>query len=672
MVLVLLILFAPVSSRAASRGKRVAPIPREYAGPQQAVEGIVAQSGLAGVVLWPGAAVVDGDSLPCGTLAVAARALLEEVLGPYPEAGAVFHASHNSLALGAVLPEGRSDELLEILSRLALAESPRPAVVDEAIADARERAVARAGDPLEQARIAALGALFPGFRGPWLAEGTVVSLRSLGAAGVTEALALVRKLPVQARVIGARGLAGRVAERLGSRLGDLPALAAPAALEGEEPGVIVYEERGRTSSQSAVVLAARFDRRLAEEKGSAILLMLETLRAGEGSLSQRLGVAVGPAVEPWLEQLWLDQAGGAVVLGARIDLERVESAWSVLSGTISSLQRQSFRSDAVLRARQRLDHRAKELGMEIGSRLVLQGVEQPPWSWPPPDRWRAPIQSAALKGVATTLFSPGHRAGALAGPQDVRHAGRAFDTWDRIPAGAFCPGKGSLRCESRMVAALGRDGDLRPLAESVVRKLSTPGEEPPRQAFSATYRVFEDTPAGSFVADLEVDSGEAGAALRWRGPGWTLEARSSKDGGQVLLDGGAVTEAPSAALDRVEAYASQEPVVLAAAVAAGLIPARVQMVACPGADRCPAIRAELPEGSTLLLVLDASSAQPLETRIWWAAKDGDREPDEVLRYGDWREIDGTRIAGRLEVTARDAAPRRFELVRWRWFPAAGQ
>jgi len=626
---------------------------------------VASPAGLAGALIWPAPETIEGDRLAPGTVVIAARALLEDVLGPFAAAEPLLEPIAGGLAVGAEVPAGHQEELIEILSELAIVAPPPSPLLHEALSEARERARARAEDPLEQARLAALSALFPGFRGPWLAEGRVMTLSAVSEEGILEALDGLRQRPFALRIAGPAALERSVLARVKERVRPLPPVGASAP-PAEHRGIVIYDDRPESGGQAALVVAARLDPSVVARTGVAVPLLLECLREGEGSLAQRLSVAFGAEADAWIEALWLGENGASVVLGVRVDAARAESSLSVLMGTIASIKTQPFRSDAVLRARQRLDRHAKAVLEDAGALLIKKGIVRSGWDWPPSQRWKSPTNAAKVRAAANDLFAPAGLSRALAGPVGFHRLGGVFADWKKLPAAAFCPGQVGFHCPSRLASALGRAGDTHSLARRVLSALGDGDDAQARQAFHAEYSLRESTPAGVLKLSLSIDSSAQRVRMRWEGPGVELEAVSKGEGGHLTRQGVEASELPRPGLDRLEAWASREPVVLVSAVVAGLVRARTRIVGCHLAAGCPAIRTEMPEGSVLELVLDPESAEPLELRCWWSADSENRSPDELQRLLAWRRVGGVRVASKVLVEPRRGGRRELILKSWVW------
>nr|MBP7149456.1 hypothetical protein [Acidobacteriota bacterium] len=117
---------------------------------------------------------------------------------------------------------------------------------------------------------------------------------------------------------------------------------------------------------------------------------------------------------------------------------------------------------------------------------------------------------------------------------------------------------------------------------------------------------------------------------------------------------------------RLEAISCREPAVFLARVLSGAVGAAAVESACGAPEPCPALRADLADGSVVLLVVDRETHMPRSMKTWWAGKEDTRTPDEQVRYEAWRRVGGVQLAAVMTVEDALGAVRRFRLRDWVW------
>lgn len=637
---------------------------RETAGPGGESVGLVMTGGkIAGAVLWPAATIVEGRALPAGTMAVAAHATLTAALAGEPGARPLLESTAGFLALGVEVPDGDEARLIAILARLASPAAPSPAAVATAVQTLRKRVTDRWADPLERARLAAIGLLFPGAGGPWLPWGTPDSLARVDAPAVQAAVAAVRRRPVGVRVVGPAGLAGRAATALSARVGrmqDTPAPPEAPAL----PVAAVLPAGPEDPPVRDVGMALAYRVPPGEDAaGPALAVLVEALSEGPGSLPQRLRVALSDPVRSVVEVVPTPGGGGVLVVGARVAHENGAAVYRVLDGVISSVRALPMSDASITRARRRLDDQASyRAGDAVAALLGL--IRRTPWSWPPEG---SRPESSAVRQAATGLFDPERRATAAAGkiPAEilsadplragVRIAWRNFDPLSEgLGATAEAP-DGAAAAPAAAGARLARE-----IFERLAGGLSA-GALP---AFRASYQSREATPVGPATSALSLEASAEGTTVASASRHWTIRARIGEEGAEAQLPGSQGT-APLAEADRIAAIALREPLLLASAAAKGAVPSTVLTATCDELP-CRALRVELGEGTVLLLALDPASSLPTETRIWFAGRDESKPPDEHVRYTSWTTVGGARLASGMTIRDGMGTTRELRLVEWSW------
>ncbi|MBP7149178.1 MAG: hypothetical protein KBD01_16740, partial [Acidobacteria bacterium] len=560
--------------------REVPRLATESAGPGGSVAGTLApRAGVAGVVLWPGPAVLETQGLSPGSAAAAAHAAVDAVLAAEPGWRPLVEVLPEAVAVGAMSPEGDGERLARILVALASPRTPGANEEVEALLDAQgRRSSERWDDALEVSRQAVLGLAFPSFDGPWSGWPPPGVLAELDRAGIEAVLANVRRAPVRARVAGPPGLAERVAVALGGRLGSAappPAAEDPAPL----PAGLVVTRDAREDDTVGLALAFRFSAAEARQHAAALEVLAEALRVGEGSLRQRLDVTVGKDAACKVEVEPAGSRGGALVLRASVPSGNALAAWQVVEGSVSSVRSMPLREDALMRARQRLDARAEQARRDAGV-IVLDSLRQAVSGWPPEDRWSRPPAAQDVREFATTLITPERRAAALAGPLfEALPQIEVLKGVRRVGWSQFDPTSGDLARADTFDAVDREKGQV--LARETLLALSGGRPIGLETAYHARYDVSEDTPAGVAESVVVLASGPAGATMTVESGKWTLEAQE-KDApaSEPILPGGGGDSPEVAPNGRLEAISCREPAVFLARVLSGAVGAAAVESAC--------------------------------------------------------------------------------------------
>ncbi len=657
-----LALFAPRAVRAAA--PMPAPQPVEESGAARAV--VLGEGRVAGTVLWPAPAEIEGQALPRGTLAVAAHAVLQNALAGEPDARPLVEFGPDFVALGTELASNDEPRLFRILARLANPAPLAPPAVDAALQQVRQQRGEAWADPLERARIAALGVLFPGGRGGWNAGGNPGSLERVDAGDVEAALAAVRRRPVELRLAGPVGLAARAAAALTNRLGEFaephaPALAsklpASALLPGPGPGPF--------ADQAALMIAFAVSAEDAEAVGPVLSVLEESLAEGQGSLPQRLGISSKDKIAALLDVVPVPGGGGVVLFGARVGRGQAAAAWRVLEGLVASLRALPLGDAAVYRAKQRLDEQAVARATDAGAALLAL-LRNQPWSWPPDDR-DTPLMAAEVRVAALKVLTPGRRASVAVGSigddvlqaESFRAATRAdWSTLEPLPATPHVPRRATPHVDDAAA------GEARTAAAILFRTLADGKEPEDLPGFEASYRVRESTPLGPAETDLRIEGGPDGTFVDVARGSWRVQARGGEEGAEARVpDNGAAL--PINEPDRLPALVLREPALFAAAAMRGLVPI-AEVEAKDGTATVPGLRAVLPEGTVLLLLLDPETRFPAGLRVWHLGHDARRAPDEEVRYTSWALVGGVRVAASLTVRDELGTTRDVRLSTWFW------
>jgi hypothetical protein len=649
----------PAAAAALPKVPEVPPPVLEAAGPGDAVRGVVVPgTRLAGVVLWPGRESLESPGVPAGAALVSAQLAALAAAAAEPGAAPLVMLFPDGIGVGVRLDGGDEARLARVLSALATprppAEGPRQAAIERLQRIAGEHW----SSPETVARRAALGLLYPGSRFPWDPVPAPSAVGEADANARAAVFAAVRESRVRFLVAGPAGLAGRLAGTLAARGGGpqagaaapVPAPSAPlAALVDEEDGPGAPGRVGLALAYALAGSAAPPNQR------AALAVLAEGLTEGEGSLAQRLKVVLGEPAPARVEIL--RGAGGdeALVLSALVPAPSAGLAWRVMTGAVTSVQTIALRDDAIYRARRRLAEEAAARRTDPPAALAdaFGGTAAVPAPAPA-------LRAADLEAAAQQALVPGRRAAAAAGPLgDVLVEVPEFEGALRLAWERFDPLSETLMQSGD---AAERDAAAaQELARAALAALAvgtTPAFDP---RYRATYRVREETPAGPVESTLRIVASPDGISWSVDAPDWTIEAEERAAKGAAPADG--VIHLPQP--NRLLGLALREPAILLASIADGTVGAEAVRASCDGA-LCPALRAELEDGSVLTLVLDDATKMPRALRTWWPGKDESRAPDEQVRYLAWRRAGTVRVAEQVSVEDALGTTRRVTLEEWSW------
>jgi hypothetical protein len=270
------------------------------------------------------------------------------------------------------------------------------------------------------------------------------------------------------------------------------------------------------------------------------------------------------------------------------------------------------------------------------------------------------LRAADVQAAAQHALVPERQASVAAGPLDEEIA-QAADfqqalrlAWERFdPQSETLMQSGDAAERDAAAAQELARGALAALADG-----ATPAFDP---RYRATYRVREETPAGPIESTLRIVASPDGIAWTVDAPDWTIEAEERPGKGTPSPDG--VIHLPQP--NRLLGLALREPAILLASVVDGTVAAEAVRATCDGV-LCPALRAELEDGSVLTLVLDDATKMPRALRTWWPGKDEGRAPDEQVRYLGWRKAGTVRVAEQVSVEDALGTTRRVTLDEWSW------
>ena len=663
---------AKKKSRSSSKSKKksvaAAPLPKipdvpppvlESAGPVELVRAVVVPgTRLAGVVVWPVRDALEGQGVPSGSALVAAHLAATVAAAAEPGATPLVVLLPDGIAVGARLDGSDEARLARVLSALA---TPRP-LPDGPRQAATERLQPTASGHWSNAEVvarrAALGLLYPGNRFPWDPVPGPQAVSEADAGARAAVFAAVREAPVRYLVAGPAGLAGRLAGQLPSRSGARPAVAEAPIPAPRAPLAALVDEEDAAGAPGKVGLALAFSlagSAAPPAQRAALAVLAEALTEGEGSLSQRLKVVLGQAAPARVEILRGAGSDEALVMSALVPAPSAGLAWRVLTGAVSSVKTIALRDDAIYRARRRLAERAAVRRTDPAAALIdaFGGAVVLPSPSPP-------LRAADVQTAAQQALLPERQAAVAAGPLDEELAEvPEFQQALRLAWERFDPLSETLMQSG---GAAERDAaaaqELARAALTALADGTTPAFDP---RYRATYRVREETPAGPIESTLRIVASPEGISWTVDAPDWTIEAEERPGKGTAAPDG--VIHLPQP--NRLLGLALREPAILLASVVDGSVTAEAVRATCDGA-LCPALRAELEDGSVLTLVLDEATRMPRALRTWWPGKDESRAPDEQVRYLAWRRAGTVRVAEQVSVEDALGTTRRVTLDEWKW------
>ena len=661
---------AKKKSRSPSKKKSVAaaPLPRipevpppvlEAAGPGNGVRGVVVPgSRLAGVVVWPVRDALEQQGVPAGSALVSAQLAALAAAAAEPGATPLVALLPDGIAVGARLDGGDESRLARLLSTLASPRPPPDGPRQAAIERLQRTASEHWSSPETVARRAALGLLYPGSRFPWDPVPGPQALSEADAGARAAVFAAVREAPVRYLVAGPAGLAGRLAAQLPARSGPVPAAAEAPIPAIRAPLAALVDEEETSGAPGKVGLALAFalpGAAAPPAQRAALAVLAEALTEGEGSLAQRLKVVLGEAAPAQVAIVHGAGDDEAFVMSAIVPAPSAGLAWRVLTGAVSSVRTIALRDDAIYRARRRLAEEATARRADPGAALLDAfggGAAAPS---PAPTLRAGDVQAAAQQALV-----PERQASVAAGPlvdevakapefQQALHL--AWERFDPLSETMMQSGDAAER-DAAAAQELARAA-LTALADG-----ATPAFDP---RYRATYRVREETPAGPIESTLRIVASPDGISWTVDAPDWTIEAEERPGKGTASTDG--VIHLPQP--NRLLGLALREPAILLASVVDGAVTAEVVRATCDG-TLCPALRAELEDGSVLTLVLDDATKLPRALRTWWPGKDEKRVPDEQVRYLAWRKAGTVRVAELVSVEDALGTTRRVSLDEWTW------
>ena len=659
---------AKKKSRSSSKKKSVAaaPLPKipevpppvlEAAGPGEFVRGVVVPgSRLAGVVVWPMRDALEQQGVPAGSALVCAQLAALVAAAAEPGATPLVALMPDGIAVGAGLDGGDETRLARLLAALASPRPPPDGLRQAATERLHRTASEHWSNPETVARRAALGLLYPGSRYPWDPVPGPQALSEADAGARAAVFAAVREAPVRYLVAGSAGLAGRLASQLPSRSGAGPAAAEAPIPAPRAPLAAVIDEEDTSGAPGKVGLALAFslaDLAAPPTQRAALAVLAEALTEGEGSLAQRLKVVLGEAAPAQVAIVRGAGSDQALVMSALVPAPSAGLAWRVLTGAVSSVKTIALRDDAIYRARRRLAEEAASRRTDPAAALLdaFGGGR----AAPSPSLRAGDVQVAAQQALM-----PERQAAVAAGPlADEAAEAPEFQQALRLAWERFDPLSETLMQSGD---AAERDAAAaQELARAVLTALAdgaTPAFDP---RYRATYRVREETPAGAIESTLRIVASPDGITWTVDAPDWTIEAEERPGKGTASPDG--VIHLPQP--NRLLGLALREPAILLASVVDGAVTAEVVRATCDG-TLCPALRAELEDGSVLTLVLDDATKMPRALRTWWPGKDEKRVPDEQVRYLAWRKVGTVRVAELVSVEDALGTTRRVSLDEWTW------
>lgn len=648
-----LLLGAVVLAGADARAARSAGSgePLESKGPVRIV--IAEGEGAAFAVLWPPIREIEAGTPP-GTAFATASLIARRVSESVPGARPWVAASADGLEVGVSVPEGTAaDDVALMALRVAVPLDGdvrgRRDELAALIAELDEQA-----SPSRRARGVAMG-LAAGGRGVGPAAlGGRASRERIRLADVQLVAERARGRARAVRVIGDAELGAKVEERL-----DLRETPPASRLEATIPtkARLAFAVRPHADDEERVGIAhvyvAPYD--VARDSDGAFSLLVEAMRNGEGSLTQRASVKFeDDDVTTSIEEFALDGAV-AVMLSGEAPASQAARLQRLLSGVAASIAELPLREDALARARKRLDEAVTE---SAGARAILEARARPSLAkWPPDERWNRPPRALDVRELAAEILDPSRRLTVVAGA-----APRPFDEWlDTVPhvySGWSAEGLESRTSIGDLLDVLPRplSAEVRELATSIADALGVVdplGGGP--VGFRATWSVIESTPVGEARSELVVESADSTRWSSYTVDDESLVVQTGPSVEEVVLPGLAQESAEIVAPSRAAAMELFQPLVLLRRVLRGELTAR--------AVGESTLEIDLPGGGRARLEVDPRSRRPSELEIWWYRSSGD-DPDETVRYAEFGESEGGDVVRRATIADRLGTVRRLVLEDW--------
>lgn len=614
-------------------------------------------------IVWPAPETLE-RGLPAGTSAIAAGLLVNGLLEGRESSESLVMGLSDGLAVGVRIGEVDANDMIALAKALA-----EPQLLDgRALVGALEREDARSRERTTDPVFRAIaGSLHFGLGpGAGLAVEPGLSLRSrVDAESLAIVFERVRQAPLELAFVGPSALAVELEAALSHRLAPR---AGGSDLGDFRRGVFVTSENGSPldaegeDARVVVAHAFRVSAARAAALGPSLPLLVESLRSGEGSLDQRLAVAVADDAGSSSEVRWFGDRDGGGLLVVLVDTSRSRAAetWTVMEGVAASLAALPLRPDSLSRARARLDARTKARRESVEQGLMeLLGNEA--GIWPPEGRWSKPPGPDDVRAAAAAVFDVDARLAVIAGDAP----------WEAIPdslegeATGFRFGVNGLElCAPLAADSLPVDRATIALARRVLAVLGVRGDAP--RSYAARYRITEPTPLGDGILEAALERAEDGSVLYDIARGdLGMQIERGPGGGATIMPDGEVT-ASSGAGGRVASLAHIEPAVLAADVVAGAVVASSGRVPCEAAAAgCEALVIEPSGGGRLVLVM-REDGLPVEARVWWFVDGRERIHDERVRLVTWSTLSsGLRVSRERDLEDVLGATRRVALIEWK-------
>lgn len=614
-------------------------------------------------IVWPAPEILD-RGLPAGTSAIAAGLLVNGLLEWSESGESLVMGLPDGLAVGVRTDAADAIDMVALATALA---EPQP-LDGGALARALEREDAKSRERTTDPVFRALaGSLYFGLGpGAGLAVEPGLSLRSrVDAESLAIVFERVRQAPLELAFVGPSVLAAQLEAALAPRLAPRAGGRAPSDFRR---GVFVTSENGGPldaegeDARVVVTHAFRVSAASAAALGPSLPLLVESLRSGEGSLEQRLAVAVADDAGASPDVQWFGDGEGGGLLVVIVDTSRSRAAetWTVMEGVAASLAALPLRPDALSRARARLDARSKVSRESVEQALMaLLGNEA--GIWPPEGRWSKPPGPDDVRAAAAAVFDVDARLAVIAGDAP----------WEAIPdalegeATGFRLGVNGVElCTPLAADSLPVDRATIALARRVLAVLGVRGDAP--RSYAARYRITEPTPLGDGVLEAALERAEDGSVLYEVARGdLGMQIERGPGGAATIMPDGEVTAA-SGSGGRVASLAHIEPAVLAADVVEGAVVASSGRVPCEAAAAgCEALVIEPSGGGRLVLVM-REDGLPIEARVWWFVDGRDRIHDERVRLVTWSTLSsGLRVSRERDLEDVLGATRRVALIEWK-------
>ena len=634
---------------------------------------------LAAVALWP----AMEDEVPVGVAFSVAYVLAHRAAHSVEGARPLVFFAPNGLAVGMVAPVGQERAVWSAMPDLL-----RPKGWEEIRKDfERHRRKRREDSAQATVSAALLQQLFP--HGTHVRRGAYAD-RPWAQVHREDAAALFRRVrfaPWALRIAGPPGVAARAYAALSETVDADDGVASSRKRGAESAGTERARPADAASPHRLLWIADDADvgdesdgecsigvgyrlPQVSERDRFVLPVLLSALSEGQGSLAQRLNVAVRGESAPRVEVVVSTEGVPALSMVVTVPAADAVRAWRVMRALSHSLSDLPFRDAAVLHARRRVDARVEAIRRDAGA-LLEAALADLPGRWPPPDRWKSPVRAADLRRTVRSLFSRDEQVAVILGSVPVSlTSSPEFEHATRISREAFDPFSPDLGVQADAPARQTHDEDL--WIRELLERLGGDLLEAELPVYRASYMSSEAAPWGRVEAVVDFDGESLGSGvglrsgeMRWETGGEGLPGNGVFSPHEAVPSGEAsVSEIPVPG--RLEALRFREPVLLLTELMRSEAPRTLFDVDCDGGS-CRALRAEPVPGLIVVMVTDPDSGLPIEVQTWWPDGAGAAEPDEVARIEGWSVFDGVMVVRDFDlVDAVGSGSRKLHLTDWQW------